>query len=58
MSILKDIIKSHNFNVVMLTKIFRQATESDIVTNAHKINAGESIKLDNNSKDFFMLHLI
>lgn len=54
-NILKDIIKSHSFNVVMLTKIFRQATESDIVTNAHKINAGESIKLDNKSKDFFML---
>ena len=54
-NVLKDIIKSHNFNVVMLTKIFRQATESDIVTNAHKINAGESIKLDNKSKDFFML---
>ena len=54
-NVLKDIIKSHNFNVVMLTKIFRQATESDIVTNAHKINAGESIRLDNKSKDFFML---
>lgn len=54
-NILKDIIKSHSFNVVMLTKIFRQATESDIVTNAHKINAGESIRLDNKSKDFFML---
>ena len=54
-NVLKDIIKSHNFNVVMLTKIFRQATESDIVTNAHKIYAGESIKLDNKSKDFFML---
>jgi len=54
-NVLKDIIKSHTFNVVMLTKIFRQATESDIVVNAHKINSGESIKLDNKSKDFFML---
>ena len=54
-NVLKDIIKSHVFNVVMLTKIFRQATESDIVVNAHKINSGESIKLDNKSKDFFML---
>jgi exodeoxyribonuclease V alpha subunit len=39
----------------MLTKIFRQATESDIIVNAHKINAGEQIRLDNKSKDFFLL---
>lgn len=54
-NVLKDIINSHNFNVVKLTKIFRQATESDIIVNAHKINAGERIVLDNKSKDFFML---
>lgn len=54
-NVLKDIIHSHNFNVVMLTKIFRQASESDIITNAHKINAGESIALDNKSRDFFFL---
>lgn len=54
-NVLKDIINSHQFNVVKLTKIFRQATESDIIVNAHKINAGESIKLDNKSKDFFLL---
>jgi exodeoxyribonuclease V alpha subunit len=39
----------------MLTKIFRQATESDIIVNAHKINAGEQIRMDNKSKDFFLL---
>jgi exodeoxyribonuclease V alpha subunit len=54
-NVLKDIINSHNFNVVKLTKIFRQAIESDIIVNAHKINAGEKIKLDNKSKDFFIL---
>jgi exodeoxyribonuclease V alpha subunit len=54
-NVLKDIINSHNFNVVKLTKIFRQASESDIIVNAHKINAGESIKMDNKSKDFFLL---
>ncbi len=54
-NVLKDIINSHHFNVVMLTKIFRQATESDIIVNAHKINAGEQIRLDNKSKDFFLL---
>lgn len=54
-NVLKDIINSHHFNVVMLTKIFRQATESDIIVNAHKINAGEQIRMDNKSKDFFLL---
>ena len=39
----------------MLTKIFRQAGESDIVVNAHKINQGEPIVLDNKSMDFFFL---
>jgi len=54
-NVLKDIINSHCFNVVMLTKIFRQAEGSDIIINAHKINAGEHIRLDNKSTDFFML---
>lgn len=54
-SVLKDIISSHCFSVVMLTKIFRQAEESDIVVNAHKINRGEEVILDNKSKDFFFL---
>lgn len=54
-NVLKDIINSHCFNVVMLTKIFRQADGSDIIINAHKINAGEQIRLDNKSKDFFLI---
>lgn len=54
-SVLKDMIKSHAFSTVMLTKIFRQAGESDIVVNAHKINRGEEVVLDNKSKDFFFL---
>ena len=54
-SVLKDIITSRCFPVVMLTKIFRQAGESDIVVNAHKINRGEEVILDNKSKDFFFL---
>ena len=53
--VLKDIIDSGCFPVVRLTKIFRQATQSDIVVNAHKINAGEHVILDNKSKDFFFL---
>lgn len=54
-SVLKDVIDSHCFAVVMLTKIFRQAGESDIVVNAHKINRGEEVVLDNKSRDFFFL---
>lgn len=54
-SVLKDIIRSGCFPVVMLTKIFRQAGESDIVVNAHKINRGEEVVLDNKSRDFFFL---
>ena len=52
---LKDIIQSEIFNVVMLTKIFRQASTSDIIVNAHKINRGEEVSLDNKSMDFFFL---
>ena len=55
-NVLKDIIDSGAFNVVRLTKIFRQAAESDIIVNAHKINAGEQIRLDNKSRDFFLLN--
>lgn len=54
-SVLKDIIESKCFPVVMLSKIFRQAEESDIVVNAHKINRGEEVVLDNKSRDFFFL---
>lgn len=54
-SVLKDIIASDRFHVVTLTRIFRQAGESDIIVNAHKINAGEPVILDNKSKDFFFL---
>lgn len=54
-NVLRDMIASNTFPVVRLTKIFRQASESDIIVNAHKINAGSRIKLDNKSKDFFLL---
>ncbi len=54
-SVLKDIIASEQFPVVTLTRIFRQAGQSDIIVNAHKINAGEPVVLDNKSRDFFFL---
>ncbi len=53
--VLRDLIDSGRFPVVMLQKIFRQAEESDIVVNAHRINEGEDIPLDNKSRDFFFL---
>lgn len=53
--VLQDLIKSGAFPVVMLKRIFRQAGESDIVVNAHKINRGENIELNNKSRDFFFL---
>ena len=54
-AVLKDLLESERFPTVMLTKIFRQAGESDIVVNAHKINKGEKVVLDNKSMDFFFL---
>ncbi len=54
-SVLKDILATEAFSVVKLTKIFRQAGKSDIVVNAHKINRGENVSLDNKSMDFFFL---
>lgn len=54
-SVLKDIIRSQAFCVVELNKIFRQASKSDIVVNAHRINAGMNVAIDNNSEDFFFL---
>ncbi len=54
-SVLKDLIESECFPIITLSKIFRQAEQSDIVVNAHKINRGEAVVLDNKSKDFFFL---
>lgn len=53
--VLRDIIESKAFSTVILKRIFRQSEESDIVVNAHKINNGQRIRLDNKSKDFFFL---
>lgn len=54
-SVLKDLIASRCFHVIKLSKIFRQAEQSDIIVNAHKINRGEPVILDNKSRDFFFL---
>ena len=54
-NVLRDIIESGRFNVVKLTHIFRQAAQSDIVVNAHKINAGEPVDLAKRSQDFLFI---
>ena len=54
-SVLRDLIRSEVFPCVRLERIFRQAETSDIVVNAHRINRGEEIRLDNRSRDFFFL---
>ena len=54
-NVLNDIIESNRFPLVTLAKIFRQARESDIVVNAHRIQKGETWELTNDSRDFFFL---
>lgn len=54
-NVLRDIIDSGCFQLVKLTRIFRQASESDIIVNAHKINAGEAIDLRKRSRDFLFI---
>ncbi len=55
-NILKDLISSHHIPTIELKEIFRQAAESLIVTNAHKIVKGEFPELDNKQRDFFFMH--
>ena len=54
-NVLHDLIESGAMPVVTLTEVFRQAMESMIVTNAHKIIDGEEIDLSRKDKDFFMM---
>ena len=54
-NVLQDIISSELLPTVCLTQVFRQAMESLIVTNAHKIVGGEYPTLDATDKDFFFL---
>ncbi len=53
--VLRDMMESGCFPMVVLHKIFRQAESSDIVVNAHRIHEGREIALDNKSRDFFFL---
>ncbi len=53
--VLKDIIRAGSCPVVQLTRIFRQASQSDIIVNAHKIKRVKHVTLYNKSRDFFFL---
>lgn len=55
-NVLHDLIDSGLIPVVALTEIFRQAMESLIVTNAHRIVKGENPELDINDNDFFFMN--
>lgn len=54
-NVLRDIIDSEIIKVVQLDEIFRQASESMIIVNAHKINQGEAPVVNSKGKDFFFL---
>ena len=54
-NVLRDMIESGCFHMVKLTRIFRQAAQSDIIVNAHRINGGERIPLGKPSKDFLFI---
>ncbi len=54
-NVLKDILLSEAFATIRLTKIFRQAQESDIILNAHKIHMGEKVGPKAGSKDFLFV---
>lgn len=54
-NVLRDIIESECFHVVKLTRIFRQAAQSDIIVNAHRINAGQEVVLGKPSRDFLFI---
>ncbi len=54
-NVLNDIIASERFCTIKLKEIFRQASESLIITNAHKINSGEYPVLNSTKGDFFFL---
>ena len=54
-NVLRDMIDSHRFATARLEHVFRQAAQSDIVANAHKINRGEAVDLTKKSKDFLFI---
>ena len=53
-NVLRDLIKSETLRVVRLTEIFRQAGQSQIVLNAHRVNRGEYPEIRTRGTDFFL----
>ena len=54
-NVLNDVLSSNEYSSVSLKKVFRQAMESAIISNAHAIINGQPSNLSNKNKDFFML---
>lgn len=54
-NVLSDLINSGIIKTVALTEIFRQAQESMIVTNAHRINTGQMPLVNEKDKDFYFI---
>lgn len=53
-NVLSDLIHS-GLPTIRLTEVFRQAKESQIVTNAHRINQGKPVLIDDSKNDFFFI---
>lgn len=56
-NVLKDLINCDIIPKIFLTKIFRQAKESNIVLNAHRINQGKELLPNKKEKDFFVINV-
>ena len=54
-NVLSDMCKSGQIPIIRLTHIFRQAQQSLIITNAHKINSGVMPEIDRRDNDFFFM---
>ena len=54
-NVLKDLLESNVLPTARLTEVFRQAAESAIITNAHRINKGEYPAINDKEKDFFFV---
>lgn len=54
-NVFSDLIRSKKIETVFLREVFRQAEQSAIIRNAHRVNLGESPELKGNQGDFFFL---
>ena len=54
-NVFSDLIRSRKIETVFLREVFRQAEQSAIIRNAHRVNLGQSPELSGNQGDFFFL---